>query len=566
VTTPEAFFAPSQHATREPARPKAVNPQTGQEQAWTRASTYAASLKDPFALIRSNLRKVVQGIGKREDLARMLLANAVEDDTAKTDEIIAAALAAMESDAKANEGTAAHAALVRSWVHQDEMPPPEFLPLVQAFAKALKDNQLIPVAAEQKILNLLFGSMGHFDWVFQEADSSCVIGDVKTGKIEYAMREFAVQCGLYDGADYLVHKSGETEPIPWKMAHTHAVLIHIDLEHNNAVSIYRVDLRLGRYGAGLAEQVRQWHKINPLTPYVPPAQRFTGPATVSAEAIGPKEPSALANTSVVVDRGVTVNEHGSGGVTVNEHEDDVRNMTEAEFSQHVDDEARRDAQPELDHVAIAAEAGPSPLARFDELMANFDKAGLQQLLKHQQFNDLSHNRRWLARALVAIEQGMDERAVKKYAAAKDDGAVMPNPGPSEAELFEAGAGEAGLGPSIGTILEAVSGANSEGAIEALRRDIVERRGDQAWTDEMAAAARQRAISLLSDTQVVDLNARTLTRIRAAETQEELKKIWEAVTIGASVPERWTHVMTTAGNERLDQLRAATPPPPPNPFG
>ena len=51
------------------------------------------------------------------------------------------------------------------------------------------------------------------------------------------------------------------------------------------------------------------------------------------------------------------------------------------------------------------------------------------------------------------------------------------------------------GPSAATLLEAIAGANNVGAIEALRSDLVERRGDQAWTDELVAATRKRAEQL-----------------------------------------------------------------------
>lgn len=564
-----AFFSKPEYPDREPSRPRAVNPRTGKEQSWTRASNFAAALDNPHALIRWSNRNAVMGISRRPDLSAMALAGALRDDVAKVDETIAAAHATMATDANANLGTAAHAAITNAWRHPEQPIPEPYVPLVKAFAAALKEHGLTIVAAAGKVMNLAYDSIGEFDLVLAEADGAEVIGDMKSGSLDHAKRKFAVQLAMYDGAEFVINADNSVIPIPWNLAHSHGVLLHLDLE-NNTVSVYRIDLRIGRYGAGLAEQIRQWHTLDPLSPYVSPVVPRKTPAPVVGQRIDSTQPGSEVVTPAVAAEhpelyrpdgipvpavpvddhpGVTVNEHGQDGVTVNEH-------------------------PEQ-----------SPESRFDELM-KLDKAPLQQLLK-KTFNwtDDAHNRRWLARAVVALEQGWtDARQIKNFAAAKDDLCEWRLPDGSvktEREMMGAAAKsdvippattdqhpayDAPTGPSSETLLTAIAGAHSEGSIEALRKDLVERRGDQAWTDELVAAARARVLELVgAEGNAVGEEARTLAQIRAAESKEMLKDIWDRVTMGNTLPEKWTDALTKAGLDRIAELKAATPPPPANPF-
>jgi hypothetical protein len=540
------FFSKPEYPDREPARPKAVNPRTGKEQSWTRASNFASALDNPHALIKWSNRNAVMGMSRRPDLAAMALAGALRDDVAKVDETIAAAHATMATDANANLGTAAHAAITNAWSHPEQPVPEPYVPLVKAFAAALKEHELKIVAAAGKVMNLAYDSLGEFDLVLEEADGSIVIGDMKSGKLDHAKRKFAVQLAMYDGAEYEVKANGSVVPVQWNLAHSHGVLLHLDLE-NSTVSVYRIDLRIGRYGAGLAEQIRQWHTLDPLSPYVSPI--VPRKASVLTEAENPQELDRLnglpePTTEQVLQQ---IEDADARGVVLESDGSIPEDTPEQSTSERFDERGRSATD-----------------VRFDELMG-LDKAPLQMLLKKTfGWTDDAHNRRWLARAVIALENGMTGRDVVKYAASKDDGAPMTVPEAAQA-VAQADAARA-AGPSSATLLTAIAGANSEGAIEALRKDLVERRGDQAWTDELVSAARARVLELLSASgNAVGDAARTLAQVKSASSKEELKDIWDRVTMGNTVPEKWTDELTNAGLNRLDELAKATPPPPANPF-
>lgn len=619
----EDFFAAPAYADREPSRPRAVNPATGKEQSWTRASNYAAELDSPFGLLKRNQRKLIEGLSQRPDLARLLLVGSVIDDKAKQDEIIAAAMAVAEADSAANNGTASHTALVRSWL--GEPVPEEFHPLVKSFVRALKDNGLKPKAAEQRVLNLAFDSMGHFDWVFEEADGTEVIGDVKTGRLDVAKRKFAVQLAMYDGADFVLHKDGRIEPTPWKLSHTHAVLVHVDLEHN-AVSIYRVDLHIGRHGAALAEQVRRWHKLDPLTPYVPPlagTQQTNARQPELSGTVAQQVPTSTEQTNVVKNADGSTTIYQDSGSSYNGFESQEKyeaaaqkvgktvpagqtftvlgpNHPVAETSAVIGsieiDEPRPasaadalsqqpklpDEQALIDEAVMAVGGAPSKPydidARFAELMT-LEKAQLQSVLKNKHnWRDDAHNRRWLARAIIVLEQGWtDVRQIKNFAAAKDpectwklpDGTVK-----SEAEMGGTGTAQPMTVPEAAQAvaevdrtvarrsiaLEAIAGAKSVAALAAFHQDWTGRYGEAAWTDELAALAKART----ADLDVLSHNGIRL-RIDGATKPEDLANIWNDVTIGGSAPSKWDPFDHHA-KSKLQQLREQQPPVAANPFG
>jgi hypothetical protein len=601
------FFSPATPELSTNGRPRAVNPRTGKEQSWTRPSSHANRLDNPHGLVVTRGRKVIAGLSRLPHLARAVMSGAAIDDKAKTDEIIASALEAAEDNVKSIDGTAAHAALSRSW--RGEEVPEEFHPLIAAFAKALREHKLTPVMTETCVLNLTHDTKGTLDWIFREDDGNHVVGDVKTGRIDVAKRKFAVQLADYDGADYILASDGTAEPMRLEMRHTHAVLVHIDLE-TLGVSVYRVDLHVGRWGAWLADQIAEWQKVDPLSAYVAPISTepraevlkpvraevqgvvsiddlgrhihqtasghtislpaptretqpdMPGAASIGNLAVGPLDERELIDQAVAMVGGPEAFEHLPA--------DHPAPVTEPRAGA-VFSSAHQQTFPSESALVAAHAAGGDEISgdvptaqRFDELMAKHDKAALQNILKSQHgWTDGNHNRRWLARAIIAIEDGMaDAKAIVKFAAAKDDGTAVAD----VTTLTEAPAPEP-QGPSTATHLEAIAGAHSLGAIEAYRKHLVEQRGDQAWTDELAAAAKARVSWLDTANGTAPSTAvLALRQIAEAQSSQDLAQIWEQVTLGNSVPEAWTAELHAAGLARLEAIKAETPPPPTNPFG
>lgn len=673
----DRFFRAS---ASDASRPRAVNPQTGVEQSWQRASNYAAPLDNPHGLITWQLRELVKGLSLRPDLARMLLTGAAIEDNAKADEIIASAHAVAATDAKANEGTAVHAALTRSFLGHEV--PQEYLPHVRAFAAELQRNGLTPVATEIRTLCVKLGVIGHTDWVVKTADGRYLILDVKTGKLSDA-RKFAVQCIAYGAAEYIDDGNNGWSPIPFMIDQTEAILAHIDPE-TGATSLYRVDLVLGLYGATLAERVRDWAKIEVLSPYVPvhhavaqkiataadvpvarvihaveqarvhPPQAVAGSPTTAAAAPATPSPATepapvhpreqYAHLADVTPEGVLV----VNDVRLDTLARDARHPAEVEacraeiarraiqpaeqlVAHTVPDEVLRRAvdwcpefgievtwaidvngpwsqlmtleqfrqfaartllnplgptrvsgpievtepRPASAEVALQAveQHAVSPVApstdpaaieaeRADLMQQKNDKATLQRMAGNMGLKDLAHNRQWLADWIIATRRGAAGEKAVQYAKSKGtmslSGSVPIGERPSTEAERQAG--------DLSFIFKSIEGARSEGAIEALRANIVERRGDQAWTDEMAEAARRRVNGMIAASgNAVDPTVRVLARLQGATEPAHVAELWSEVTIGGSAPLNWTPGMKDAADRRLHEIQQAQGAPPANPY-
>ena len=641
----DSFFGAARPSGEE-SRPRAVNPRTGAEQSWQRASNYASPLDNPHGLIKWKMRELVKGLSLRPDLARMLLTGAVIEDNAKADELIEQAHNAMALDAKANNGTAVHAALSRSFLGHET--PPEYLPHVQAFAAELRRNGLKPRCTEITLMNTQLGSLGHVDWIVETEDGRFLVLDVKTGKLGDAKRKFAVQCKVYAGADYMTGPDiadGKTfVPVPYRLDQNEAVLAHVDPD-TGATALYRVDLRLGFYGAVLAENVRNWNKIEVLAPYVPvhhavvgrievteprPAsaaqalapQRVSTQGTISRTEIeSPAPTSRLATDPAYMDHAIASLQVASGAEPLShmdDHpypgdvEDTLRKPTEwvthlglsitikadpegvwckpmpltsfrsvyaneiagsdpeTQNQQDVETYATVQGQARMDAAAPVPDASALK-AEFDALMAQHKtKPSMQQVASAQGLRDLAHNRAWLAYWVVASRHGATPAEAVTYAqnkgqiSAKTQVTDVAKASPDEPRPSTEPERQAG---DLSFIFKSIEGARSEGAIEALRANVVERRGDQAWTDEMATAARQRVAELIgADGNAVGPAERVLAKIKAATEQQHIAAAWSEVTIGGTVPENWTLTLDSAAQEQMAKIQAEQPAPPVNPYG
>src|SRR5687768_15942069 len=248
------FFNTSAPREKEPSRPRHINPRTGVEQSWQRASNFAAPLDNPFGLKRHHGRQIVRGMNIRNDLARMALTGAIVGE--KVDEVVTTALTAAEDEAKANNGSAVHAALELCDTGKDV--PEEYWPHAHGYVAELKRWGLRPVAVEQSLLNTRLGAKGKTDRVYVTDSGRYLVGDIKTGSIRHP-HTMAVQCEVYAGSDFVIHPDGTIEPIPWKLDQDAALIIHVDPD-TGASAVYEVPLRVARWGSALAEQVRAFQR------------------------------------------------------------------------------------------------------------------------------------------------------------------------------------------------------------------------------------------------------------------------------------------------------------------
>jgi hypothetical protein len=303
------------------------HPDTGVEQAWTRATTFAKSISDTYALSQWGLRMALLGATMRPDIVQRAHGKHVKADKKLLDELTADLKTAAGDKVAANRGTAMHSFTEladRAW-HTPGGPfsvlgqiPPDCQPLVGAYIQLLKETGLEPVphliefttVVKQygvagtsdncyRVTKPLAVKIGRSEVWFNPGDY--VIGDKKTGAdLTYGWQEIAIQLGTYAQG---LNTSGvwdrrEEKWIPdpldgAKVRLDAGIVIHlpVDEESEKQPTVYGIDLESGWNAAVLCERVRVWRKVRALA----------SPVMVSeAEVFAPQRPAPEVVTRTTV--------------------------------------------------------------------------------------------------------------------------------------------------------------------------------------------------------------------------------------------------------------------------
>lgn len=535
----------------EPDSPLVVNgryriahPDTGKGQGWQRASNYAAPLADQYGLTRWRMRNILRGLQAAPDIVALLTtANALEDSdldqwAAKLEELGG-------GSASANIGTAVHNVLetldrARSVGEPLDAVmariPDGWDHVVHGYEKALSDNCLTPYAIEQTVLNVPHGAAGKFDRIYTESDGSLVIGDVKTTRrLEHAIHEYAVQFEIYATATHLVI-DGQPRPIELPVRRDYAVLVQVNPD-DGSTAVYRVPLAPARWGAGLAQQVRDYRNLKGLLlPYTPPTAVVLTKTELFAEmAAHPGKTYTVVHFGKVPETEMAVISSTETGTMV------VGNETRT-------------------HVPAVVQQDDPTDQRVTEL-AKLPKPELQRMARALGWLDVAHHRKWLAEKIIEIQDKAGMPVPEGMSVVFNEDPAQPaqvdgTPEPTEPTAVPARAPgwEQGL-----HVANRINTAQSLAELHTVQREVVERHGDQGWTDEYAQLARVRLDQLKgeSDDAIVD-------EINAATSTSQLAEIWQRVTLGGTAASRWNERLQAAGQSRMEALRAAQSAPA-NPF-
>lgn len=575
------------------------DPETGEVRSFTSASNYGFPLVDQYGLTRWRHRQILIGLCARPDLIELLrVLTDPAGDVGKLDEIVSTALTAAGTTEAANKGTVLHE--VARAVHAGRPYPPEYETFAESYRTALARYGLRVVVAERQVINPLIGAAGQTDGILEETDGSLVIADIKsTGHLDLAKHEISVQLAVYQGSSHIRDEAGRWVRIePGQLRADYAVVIHIDRD-TGAVSLYTVDLQVGRHGANLAEQVRGWRKSGPvLLPYVPPmtsgtaARRPIGGVALTDASGAEAEPAPLIGYEATEvgapqpddryrDRAV---EEILGPDEVRRQRPDIDDPGPANASAPPTDGSLRmvDGQRQIFQLGewvdlpsgyslagnpIVAEAdhrprGPKMLTAEELLNPRITKAQVQQYARQHGLTDLAHTKKVLVEMLGKAGKLAAGNGVPVTVPAGKDPAVLTGAVPGLSDPTDP------RDPAFRTTaLAKILNAATVGDLGRVWAYVRRQGGDQAWSDEMAAAAKTQAALLDEATRAGNAypEAEALALIRAANSSNDLAEVWFAVTIGGSAPERWTQEINDRALERMAQIEAATPPAPANPF-
>lgn len=242
------------------------HPETGKEQGWTRATTWAKTISDTFKLHQWQERGVAKGLTLRPDLYALVSST---EDKGELNRLCEEAKQAAGSKVGANLGTAVHnytEQLDRGKDFGSIGVPSTLAADVLSYGEMMSAYGLkpIPELIERVVLNTKLGVAGRLDRILTntkpvgrwEEPGALFIGDVKTAaNIGYSWLEVAIQLAIYANADYFWNiETGEYEPVP-QLDLEEAIVMHVPVQQGEATP-YRVDIAKGWMYAQLAGEIR----------------------------------------------------------------------------------------------------------------------------------------------------------------------------------------------------------------------------------------------------------------------------------------------------------------------
>jgi hypothetical protein len=283
-------------------RYKLKHPETGKVQSFTRATTFAKSISDTFALSQWSQRMVLKGAALRLDIIAMAHSLDVKQDKDKLNGLCEDAKSAAGNKVAANLGTALHSFSEAV----DKGMPVEDVPTaqrddIQAYATAMRTAGVlaVPELIERQTCLPAFEVAGTFDRVldlnsikpwfqdaiatagFDLAGEALVIGDVKSGQdLQYGWNEIAIQLAIYalgvrnTGVWNKQTKSWEP-PRPVRL--DFAIVMHMPVGQKTC-TLWALDLEEAMGAMELCRSVRRWRKMRNLAT---PLERVVADADVT---------------------------------------------------------------------------------------------------------------------------------------------------------------------------------------------------------------------------------------------------------------------------------------------
>jgi hypothetical protein len=252
-------------------RPLVVPPDGGKEVAYTRCTTYVKALDDLNNLMDWKARMTLIGAAKSESIIKAAKVLDPSDKRGAKD-LVEKALTLAGAGDKATDGTTLHrlTELMDTGRPLPDGLDDQTLADLAAYRRATAGLQVR--SAEQFVVNHALKVAGTFDrelgmptdrvpaWLAGKV----VIGDLKTGSLEWAIGAICMQLAVYANSDRYDVEAGTTAPL--EVDRSVGVVIHLPAGSGEC-ALYAVNLAAGWEAVQLAGKVREWRagaKLNKL--------------------------------------------------------------------------------------------------------------------------------------------------------------------------------------------------------------------------------------------------------------------------------------------------------------
>ena len=244
------------------------------ETPYTRVTSFIDVLDDKTMLARWGERMALLGIRDSVELGRELMAllpcdpedeAALDAEKKALNDLVSRAKEFAGSRKAAQYGTDLHG--LTEMADRAEVLPDLDAKVqadLDAYLVALERHRIVPVEIEVFVANDELKAAGTFDrtmdWYRDGWDEPPmrVIGDLKTGRVDYGQGKLAMQLALYANSKrYDPEKPQERESLG--VSTTTGLVIHLPAGKAEC-KVYETDLTLGWEGLQLAKQVREWRR------------------------------------------------------------------------------------------------------------------------------------------------------------------------------------------------------------------------------------------------------------------------------------------------------------------
>ncbi len=242
----------------------------GEVQSYTRATTVAGATDNEWALHRYERRMVAVGLGEREDLWMQSIGQDPDEHRDTLDSIADQAMEAAGASIKAGTGTGLHTftELLDLGLRRIEDLPEKWHSHLEAWNDGLARSgfEVVPDYIEQIVANDHYQVAGQIDRVLRATRAhrinfgprqvliepgELIVGDLKTGKIEFSRVKFAIQAATYAGHTCTwdvdgAHPHGGTRGPRIPVSPYAALLIHLPAYKTpGKVDLHWLDLEAG---------------------------------------------------------------------------------------------------------------------------------------------------------------------------------------------------------------------------------------------------------------------------------------------------------------------------------
>lgn len=241
-----------------------AHPQTGEEAAWTRATTLAGAIEDQTGITKWKMRNAVLGVTSRSDLLA-LAQSATSDDKKQLDDLCEQALIVASANSRSNLGTALHRFTERVDRGEEFVIPAAYSADINAYQRLKAEGRIEtrPDFIERITVVPELSVAGTIDRIVRH-DGHVYMADLKTGaSLDKAWLKISIQLALYAHGFALWNpETAQYDGMP-PVDQSQAIVMHVPAGTGEAV-LYWVDIEAGWRAAQVCSTVRELRKSKNL--------------------------------------------------------------------------------------------------------------------------------------------------------------------------------------------------------------------------------------------------------------------------------------------------------------